>query len=170
MFECSLCSAMVRAAITPNWIDSSAAGDNGILFDASVQNMTINAFLMPFLLCALLYPSLLPPTMDIYYFCASPHQLYHINKLLCCVSYLWWQSLLKIVLMIHRLLVADNKRDSFWSFLDSLPGALHITMRQHFLRFHSLQNERENCTFKWSFCKEDNHYWRYTCHHKRAKW
>ena len=59
-----------------HWIDLSrqtdddytAAADKDILIHArlaSVQNMTINAFLMPLLLCAVLYQGLLPPTMDI---------------------------------------------------------------------------------------------------------
>ena len=36
----------------------------------------------------------------------ATHKVYHINKLLTvtCVSYLWWQSLLKIVIVIHHLL------------------------------------------------------------------
>ena len=45
--------------------DDDTAADNDILFHAGVQNMTINAFLLPLLLCAVLYQSLLPPTMDI---------------------------------------------------------------------------------------------------------
>ena len=56
-----------------HWISADrqtddAAADKDILIHArlaSVQNMTINAFLMPLLLCAVLYQGLLPPTMDI---------------------------------------------------------------------------------------------------------